>query len=163
MSSGNGGRKGILDSINHPLAFYGLVVLVVESVIAAAAALKFNDEKLLFWLFIVLIFVLVLVVGTVSFIAVRYPHHLMAKFDDVANQVIRDMSPFHRETLLQMGQEGKLDYTLDTRNKYKDLRNRGLARTLNRKAMKNDTTLVLTELGSIVVEALKKRGTSPSG
>ena len=52
-------------SAENPLAFYGLVILVLESIIAIAAANSLTDQVLLFWLFVILLLSALLVVGVV--------------------------------------------------------------------------------------------------
>ena len=154
----NNRRRGLLETLRHPLAFYGLVVLVVESIIAIAATLRFADnEVILFWIFLILILALVFTVGVVSFIVIRYPRHLMGKFEQVTDAILRGMSDFDKKTILQIYHKGVLEYSDTDRDLYKDLRNQGLVRTSNRKAMRHDTRLVLTGLGSLIAEELKSR------
>jgi hypothetical protein len=149
-------RVGPLESLRHPLAFYGLVVLVVESIIAVLATLQFSDNQvLLFWIFMALIFTLLVTVVLVSIMVARYPRQLMGRFEEVTEAILRGLSEFDRRAILEIDRAGQLSYGEADKDRYKDLRNRGLVRTASRKAMRHDDSLVLTELGALFAAELK--------
>lgn len=145
-----------LREVKRPLAFYGLVVLVVEAAIAVLATVAFTDDQLRYKLYLWLIAALLIVVVIVSVIVIRYPRHLLGEFETALSTIVQQLSPLDRDTLLRVAKAGEIEYQAEDRNKYKDLRNAGLLRTSNRRAMRHDNRLVLTPLGDLVARELRQ-------
>ena len=85
----------------------------------------------------------------------------MGEMENVAKSIIRNLSDFNRETLFKLHKAGKLEYDIDEdsdnhKDNYKDLRNMGLVRTRNRQAMRKDNTILLTQLGVLIVGEIHK-------
>jgi hypothetical protein len=79
-------------------------------------------------------------------------------FASALDWLLKQLSVPERLALVNMCKAGVLDYTQDTRNKYKGLRNHGLARTSNGRSMSSDNQLVPTPLGEYIASVLKLRG-----
>jgi Predicted nucleotide-binding protein containing TIR-like domain len=71
--------------------------------------------------------------------------------------LLNQISIIERQALLEMCRDGVFNYSLENRNKYKSLRNCGLARTSNGRSMSSDNQLVPTPLGTYLAAVLKSR------
>ena len=74
--------KGILGQVTSPLIFFALALLVIEGIIGIAVVKSKLNAIQQFYMFLVMAFLFLAVVGVVAWITVKYPLNLMDKVDE---------------------------------------------------------------------------------
>lgn len=78
------GRRGIIGAIRNPLGFFSLALLIIEGAITAILFKAQLSEGHLFFMIILMAFLFLWVVVTVTIITVKIPENL---YEQIAKQV----------------------------------------------------------------------------
>jgi len=70
------GRKGLVNQVKNPLVFFALAILIIESIFGLVIGLSDIGATLKFVTICLMAFLFLVVIGSVTYITVKYPTHL---------------------------------------------------------------------------------------